>query len=102
MAELLGYTVEEMIGRPLFDFLIESEFEQKSPYLERRRRRVREQLVTRCRKKAGSVLWAQVATSPVLAEDGTFERLLGIVSEITELKLTEIERSLSRDEISFI
>src|SRR5260370_13069284 len=56
MAELLGYTVEEMIGRPLFDFLIESEFEQKSPYLERRRRHVREQLVTRCRKKDGSVL----------------------------------------------
>src|SRR5262249_40280981 len=80
MAELLGYTAEEMLGRPLFDFLIEGEFEQKSPYLERQRRRVREQLVTRYRKKDGSVLWAQVATSPFLAEDGTFEGLLAMVN----------------------
>src|SRR5262249_55500162 len=32
MAELLGYTAEEIMGRPLFDFLIESDFEQKWPY----------------------------------------------------------------------
>lgn len=102
MAELLGYTAEEMIGRPLFDFLIESEFEQKSPYLECRRRRVREQLVTRYRKKDGSVLWAQVATSPVLAEDGSFEGLLAMVSDITELKLAEMEGFLLRNRISLL
>src|SRR5260370_9584593 len=102
MAELLGYTVEEMIGRPLFDFLIESEFEQKSPYLECRRRRSKKEVVTRCRKKDGSVLWAQVATSQVLAEDGTFEGLLGMVSDITELKLAEMEGSLLRNKISLL
>jgi sigma-B regulation protein RsbU (phosphoserine phosphatase) len=102
MAELLGYTAEEIIGRPLFDFLIESEFEQKSAYLERRPRRVREQLVTRYRKKDGSLLWAQVATSPVLAEDGTFEGLLAMVSDVTELKLAEMEGSVLRNRISLL
>jgi sigma-B regulation protein RsbU (phosphoserine phosphatase) len=102
MAELLGYTAEEMIGRPLFDFLIESEFEQSWPYLERRRRRVREQLVTRYRKKDGSVLWARVATSPVFAEDGTFEGVLAMVSDMTELRLAEVEGSRLRDKISLL
>src|SRR5262249_16989131 len=102
MAELLGYTPEEMIGRPLFDFLIEGDFEQKWSYLERLRHRVREQLVTRYRKKDGSVIWARVATSPVLAEDGTFEGVLGMVSDITELKLAEVEGSRLRDKISLL
>lgn len=102
MAELLGYTAEEMIGRPLVDFLIENEFEQKWPYLERGRRRVREQLVTRYRKKDGSVLWARVATSPVLAEDGTFEGVLAMVSDMTELKLAEMEGSCLRNKINLL
>jgi PAS domain S-box-containing protein len=102
MAELLGYTAEEMIGRPLFDFLIESEFEPKWPYLESGRRRAREQLVTRYRRKDGSVLWARVATSPVVAEDGTFEGVLAMVSDMTELKLAEMEGSHLRNKISLL
>lgn len=102
MAELLGYTAEEMIGRPLFDFLIESELEPKWPYLERWRRRVREQLVTRYRRRDGSVLWARVATSPVIAEDGTFEGVTAMVSDMTELKLAEMEESRLRNKISLL
>jgi PAS domain S-box-containing protein len=102
MAELLGYTAEEMIGRPLFDFLIEAEFEQEWPYLEHGRRRVREELVARFRKKDGSVLWARVATAPVLAKDGTFEGMLAMVSDMTELKTAEREESCLRNRISLL
>src|SRR5262249_42016161 len=81
---------------------MEGECGQKPPSLERQRRRVREQLVTRYRKKDGSVLWAQVATSPFLAEDGTFEGLLAMVNDITELKLAEVEGSRLRNKISLL
>jgi integral membrane sensor domain MASE1 len=37
MAELLGYTVEEMLGRPVFDFLFEGDIEQKRSDLQQRR-----------------------------------------------------------------
>jgi PAS domain S-box-containing protein len=102
MAELLGYTTEEMIGRPLLDFLFETDIEQKWSHLQRRRRGVREHLVTRYRKKDGSVLWARVATSPVFEEDGTFEGAIAMVSDMTELKFAEEVESSLRDRISLL
>jgi len=100
MAELLGYTVEEMLGRPVFDFLFESGIEQKRSDLQRRRG-VSEQ-ETRYRKKDGSVLWARVATSPIIGEDGDFEGALAMVSDITEQKRTEAEACRSREMISLL
>lgn len=102
MAELLGYTVEEMLGRPLFDFLFESDIEQKRSDLQRRRRGVSEQLETRYRKKDGSVLWARVTTSPIIGEDGGFEGALAMVSDITEQKRIETEGGRSREMISLL
>src|SRR5262249_16521877 len=100
MAELLGYTPEEMIGRPLFDFLFEIDIEQKWSDLERQRHGVREQVITRYRKKDGSVLYARVATMPVLGENGAFEGALAMVSDMTELKFAEVVESRLRDRIS--
>ncbi len=102
MAELLGYTTEEMIGRSLFDFQFESDIEQKWSDLQRQQRGVREQVVTRYRKKDGSVLWARVATLPVLGEDGTFEGALAMVSDMTELKFAEVVESHLRNRISLL
>lgn len=102
MAELLGYTTEEMVGRSLFDFLFESDVRQKWSDLQRRRRGIREQLVTRYRKKDGSVLWARVSTSPVLGEDGSFQGALAMVSDLTEQKLAEVEGSRLRSKINLL
>lgn len=102
MAELLGYSIEEMMGRPLFDFVLESDIEQKWADLQRRRRGVREQLVTRYRKKDGSVLWAHVSTSPFLGEGGTFEGALAMVSDMTEQKLAEVEGRSLRSKITLL
>jgi PAS domain S-box-containing protein len=99
MAELLGYTVEEMLGRPVFDFLFEGDIEQKRSDLELRRRGVSEQLETRYRKKDGSVFWARVASSPIVGEDGAFEGVLAMVSDITEQKRAESEACRSREMI---
>ena len=102
MAELLGYTAEEMLGRPLFDFLFESDIEQKRSDLQRRRWGVSEQLEARYRKKDGSVLWARVATSPIIGEDGAFEGALAMVSDITEQKCTEVKEGRLRNKIRLL
>ena len=91
MADLLGYSVQEMLGRPLFDFMFKSDLEQKRCELQRRRQGVSEMLETRYRKKDGSELWARVSTSPIFAEDGDFEGALAMVSDITEEKRAEAE-----------
>ena len=102
MADLLGYTVEEILGRPLFDFLFESDTEQQRSELQRRRRGLSEQLETRYRKKDGSVLWARVATSPIIGEDGAFEGTLAMISDMTEQKRSEAEECRSRGTIDLL
>jgi sigma-B regulation protein RsbU (phosphoserine phosphatase) len=102
MAEMLGYTVQEMLGRPLFDFMFESDVEQKKSEFERRRLGVSEQIETRYRKKDGKALWARVTTSPIVGEDGSFEGALAMVSDMTEQKRAESERRRSRETISLL
>lgn len=102
MAELLGYTADEMIGRPLFDFLFESDIEQRRSDLQHRRLGVKEQLETRYRKKDRSVLWARVTTSPIIGEGGAFEGVLAMVSDMTEQKRTEVEGCRLRNKVSLL
>jgi PAS domain S-box-containing protein len=92
MAELLGYTVDEMLGKPLFDFIFEEDVDQKRADLERRRSGVSEQLERRYRKKDGTELWTRVAASPIFNDDGTFSGALAMVSDMTDQKRTETER----------
>ena len=99
MAQLLGYTVEEMLSRPLFDFLFESDIEQTRWDLQRHGRGVSGQLEARYRKKDGSVLWALVATSPIVSENGDFEGVLAMVSDITEQKRSEEKERRGRERI---
>jgi PAS domain S-box-containing protein len=102
MAELLGYSVEEMQGRPLFDFMFESDIEEKKSEMERRRRGVSEQIETRYRKKNGEALWARVTTSPILGVDGSFEGALAMVSDRSEQMRAESERRRSQEMISLL
>jgi PAS domain S-box-containing protein len=102
MAELLGYRVEEMQGRPLFDFMFESDIEEKKSEMERRRRGVSEQIETRYCKKDGEALWARVTTSPILGVDGSFEGALAMVSDRSEQMRAESERRRSQEMISLL
>lgn len=102
MAQLLGYAVEEMLGRTVFDFLFESDVEQKRMQLQRRRMGVSEQMETRYRRKDGSELWARVATSPILGEDGSFQGALAMISDTTEQRRAAAERFQSLQRIRLL
>ncbi len=102
MAGLLGYRIEEIIGRSLFDFLFESDTEQKCADLQRRRQGVSEELEGRYRKKDGSVLWARVATAPIIGKGGEFEGALAMVSDMTEQKRAEAERYQSMQRVQLL
>jgi phosphoserine phosphatase RsbU/P len=99
---LLGYTVQEMLGRSLFDFMFEEDIEQKRTELQRRRQGVSEQLESRYRKKDGSPLWARVATAPAIGDDGAYEGALAMISDITEQKRIEAEACRSRETITLL
>lgn len=92
MAELLGYTVDEMLGKSLFDFIFEGDLEQKNADLLRRRMGVSEQLERRYRKKDGAELWTRVSVSPIFDDDGTFSGALQMVSDMTDQNRAETGR----------
>jgi PAS domain S-box-containing protein len=102
MTELLGYSAEEMMGRSVFDFLFESDIENKRFDLQRRQLGISEQLEARFKKKDGSALWARLSTSPIVGDKGEFEGTLAMISDMTEQKRTEAEMCRSQEMISLL
>jgi PAS domain S-box-containing protein len=96
MAEMLGYTPEEMLRRTPFDFVFPEDLPSKHADLERRRKGVREVFYTRYRRKDGSELWALVSASPVFSVAGTFAGALTMQSDATLLR--KAEEALRRNE----
>ena len=89
MAELLGYSVDELLGRTVFEFVEEDLRPQAERNFERRRRGISEQLEFRFTRKDGTALWALISTAPLRGPDGESTGALAMLSDITERKRTE-------------
>lgn len=89
MAEMLGYSPQEMLGRTLYDFLFPEDVSAEQNAIARRRSGVSEQFELRYRRKDGSEFWAQVATAPVLASDGIFLGAVAMHIDIAHRRNTE-------------
>ncbi len=99
MAQMLGYSIAEMLGNPPVAFMFEEDVEQKKAELERRKRGVSEQIENRYRRKDGTELWARISTTGSFDAKGRFAGALAMVSDITEQKRREAEGRRSRHEI---
>ncbi|HEY9653181.1 MAG TPA: PAS domain S-box protein, partial [Coleofasciculaceae cyanobacterium] len=89
IAEMLGYTVEEMLGRSLFDFLDEDSYAIATTYIERRRQGIHERHDFKFRRKDGSDLWAIVSAQPILDSEGQFVGVLRMITDISDRKRAE-------------
>ena len=89
MAQLLGYSVESMTGRSLFEFMDEEGQAQAAANVERRRQNIAEQHDFKFQRKDGSGLWTIVETSPIFDQNGQYAGALAMVTDITERKLAE-------------
>ncbi|MBD1936000.1 PAS domain S-box protein [Microcoleus sp. FACHB-68] len=89
IAQMLGYTPEEMIGQPLFAFMDEEGKALALENMERRRQGIKEQHDFKFCRKDGSHLWAIVSTNPIFDRAGNYAGVLGMITDITERKQTE-------------
>jgi PAS domain S-box-containing protein len=89
MASMLGYGIEEMLGRSMYDFMDEEGLRQASTNFERRRQNIEEQHEFKFKKKDGTPLWTLVSTKPIFDDDGNFKGALGVVTDIGERKRME-------------
>jgi len=92
MAEMLGYRVEEMIGRSLFDFMDAESRPLYSTYILRRRHGIHERHPFKFRRKDGSELWAIVSATPILNAQGEFVGVLRMITDISDTHQESTQR----------
>ncbi|MBD1888611.1 PAS domain S-box protein [Coleofasciculus sp. FACHB-SPT9] len=89
LAEMLGYSVQEMGDRFVFDFINREERIEAEQHIERSKQGIREQFDFRLRRKNGEDLWAILSTNPILNRQGEFIGVLTMLTDITKRKQTE-------------
>jgi len=99
MAEMLGRSAEEMIGRPLTDFMFEEDLPDHLRKMERRRQGVVGQYERRFRHQNGATVWTLAAATPIFDEGGRFCGSFGMFADITERKRAEEELRTLNDQL---
>lgn len=89
LAEMLGYRMEEMLGRPVYDFVAEHDRPVLHARLAARRRGVADSRETRLVRKDGSPVWVILSGSPLTGEHGEYVGTLGMLADISDRKLRE-------------
>ncbi len=99
MADMLGTSPEETLGKSLFDFMDAEGIAIAQANLNRRREGIREQHDFKFLRQDGSDLWAMISTNPLPDKEGRYVGALAMVADITTRKQTEA--ALQQSEAKF-
>jgi PAS domain S-box-containing protein len=99
MSRILGYEVDEMIGRSLFDFTLQEDIETTKNTLERRSKGIKEEFEKKFIRKDGKEVITRLMTSPIFNNDGKYIGAIAFVSDITER--IRAEQNLKESEEKF-
>jgi PAS domain S-box-containing protein len=89
LADLLGYTIEELIGQPGYKFFADKTQNDVQLTHDKRQKGISEHYDARLRRKDGSHLWALISATPIYSLSGEFDGVLAMMSDITERKQAE-------------
>ncbi|GAB4313341.1 MAG: hypothetical protein Kow0019_12740 [Methanobacteriaceae archaeon] len=84
MADMLGYKIDEMTGKHLFEFMGSEGRKKATEYLERRKRGVKEQHDFEFIRKDGKRIYTNLLTTPILDEQGNYVGGLASVIDISK------------------
>jgi len=97
MANLLGYTSEEMLGKHLFDFMDDQSKKNAKKNVERRKEGIAEKHEFEFIRKDGSSILTSLSTSPLTNGEGKYLGAVASVRDITEQKQAEISLLESKE-----
>jgi two-component system NtrC family sensor kinase len=89
MAQMLGYSEQEMIGRAITEFMQEQDAADQRQRLEHRRHGLSENYERRFRRKDGQIVWSIVSATPIFDEDRRYTGSFAMVTDITAKKHAE-------------
>lgn len=93
MAQMMGYQPEEMLGRPISDFLDAAGRVELKKLIKRRKAGVAEQFEFQYQRKNGTSLRAFVSTNPIFDQKGKYVGAVALLTDIGERK--NIEQKLA-------
>ncbi|MHC9543112.1 MAG: PAS domain S-box protein [Vulcanimicrobiota bacterium] len=102
METLLGWTVEEMMGRNLMEFMDGQAREVCVKLFERRRQGIAEQHDLEFMRKDGQRIYALMETTPLIDEEGEFAGAVAGLTDITARKMAEDNLRKSREELRLL
>ena len=91
MAEMLGYSVDEIVGLEFAAFMGNDGEGLSRGKIERRRQGISEQYDTEMVRKDGRKIHASITASPMTDDDGAFLGSFGVIMDITDRKQAEAE-----------
>ena len=94
MADLLGTPQEELIGRPIDDFLSAAGAHSAHRALARRREGIAELREVELHRPDGTIVSVLIESSPLLDREGRYAGAVGMVTDITRRKQSEREVSM--------
>ena len=97
MCELLGCRTDEMLGRPVSDFLFEEDIPGHEEKLQDWREVSLRSHEYRFRKKNGDPLWALLSSIPLFNAKGEFTGTYSMLTDITQNKVTEQKLQISEE-----
>ena len=102
MAEMLGYSGEEMIGRAATDFMFAEDATDHLRRMENRRQDVPENYECRYRHKDGHAVWTLASASPIVDNEHRFMDSFAMLTDITERKRyqEQLERQSNYDDLT--
>jgi PAS domain S-box-containing protein len=86
MTEILGYSTDEMVGRPVTDFMFEEDIPDYLEKLNLGFRGAANPYERRYRRKDGEVVWALVSATGIYNQKGMFSGGFGMLTDITPRK----------------
>ncbi len=89
MAEMLGYTEDEMLGQPVFSFMDEEWAKITTTHMARRKQGITEQVEAELLRKDGERVYALLEASQILDNKGNYIGSIAGVQDITARKQLE-------------
>ncbi len=89
IAEMVGFTAEEMLGRPVTSFLFEEDIPDHQHKIDNCRHGIPEQYERRLRHRNGGTVWALASATPMFDDERNFQGSFAMFSDITERRQAE-------------
>ena len=99
IAEMLGYSEKELLGRPASDFMFDEDMTDHQRIMDSCRQGVPKNFERRFRRKDGVTVWTIVSATPIVNDEHRFMGSIAMLTDITERKRAEDELRKSYDKL---